>query len=109
MSWEDKSWKEAARDYHAQRGGSRTVIEIEPERLRGLRRLLDDNVSLERAYAELNSSTDAAAATLQAAENLVQLGDVERFRSWLDCHSAEERNAIRKHLEAKRCRSREAR
>src|SRR5690348_16315965 len=32
MNWTDKGWKDAARDYHAQRGESRTVIEVEPER-----------------------------------------------------------------------------
>ena len=53
MTWKDKNWKEAARDYHAQRGGSRTVIEIEPARLRRLRQLLNDSVSLERAWHEL--------------------------------------------------------
>jgi uncharacterized protein YjiS (DUF1127 family) len=67
MSWKDKSWKEAAREYHAQRGGSRTVIEIEPERLRRLRRLLGDDASLERAWHELNSTGGRAAqATVEA-------------------------------------------
>jgi hypothetical protein len=46
-----------------------------------------------------------AAATIMAAEYLVQQGDAERLRNWLDRHSADERTAIRRHLEAKRCRS----
>jgi hypothetical protein len=48
-----------------------------------------------------------AASTIMAAEYLVRKGDVERFRTWLDRHSAQERTAIHKHLEARRCRSRQ--
>ena len=44
----------------------------------------------------------ATIATLKAAEYLVQQGDAERFRNWLDRHSADERATVRKHLEAKR-------
>jgi hypothetical protein len=36
-----------------------------------------------------------------AAEYLVREGDRERFRRWLDKHSAEEREAIRKYLRDK--------
>jgi hypothetical protein len=69
MSWKDKSWKEAAREYHAQRGKSRTVIEIEPERRRSLRQLLSDDVSLERAWHEVNTAHlrgRAAQSTVEA-------------------------------------------
>jgi hypothetical protein len=72
--------------------------------LERLRTLMDDDVSLDRAWRELNRPSSAPEATLRAAEFLVQHGDAERFRAWLDRHSAEERAAIRKHLEAKRCR-----
>jgi hypothetical protein len=47
---------------------------------------------------------DVPIATLWAAEYLIQQGNAERFRDWLDRHSADERIAIRRHLEAKRCR-----
>jgi hypothetical protein len=42
--------------------------QVEPERLAQLRRLLDDNVSLERAWAELNQRhrSDAPQATVEA-------------------------------------------
>jgi hypothetical protein len=55
MNWKDKGWKDAALEYHSQRGGSRTVIEIESGRLRRLRQLLNDSVSLERAWHEINA------------------------------------------------------
>ena len=44
-----------------------------------------------------------AKSTIDAAEYLVRQGDADRLRRWLDAHSAEERIAIRKHLEAKPC------
>jgi hypothetical protein len=72
-------------------------------RLDRLRRLMDADVSLERAWNEINTPGDVPTATLRAAEYLIQQGDAERFRKWLDRHSAHERNAIRRHLEAKRC------
>ena len=67
MSWDDKNWKGAAREYHHARGDRRAVVEIESDRLGRLRRLLADNVSFERAYAELNSTPGrAAASTVEA-------------------------------------------
>jgi hypothetical protein len=45
-AWADPGWARAA--------GRPAVIEIEPERLTLLRRLLDDNISLERAWSMLN-------------------------------------------------------
>ena len=43
-------------------------------------------------------------ATLSAAEYLVREGDTDRLRKLLASHSATERAAIQKHLEAKACR-----
>jgi hypothetical protein len=73
--------------------------------LEKLRRLLDDDVSIESAWHQLSKPLGVPIATLWAAEYLVQQGDAERFRRWLDQHSADERACIRRHLEAKRCRS----
>src|SRR5262249_21703951 len=72
--------------------------------LERLRELMDDDVALERAWRELNKRPpgDVPIATLNAAEFLVKQGDHERFKRWLDTHSAEQRDAIRKHLRAKR-------
>jgi hypothetical protein len=69
MNWDDKNWKQAARDYHAARNGRHAVVEIEPEKLKQLQRLMDDSISLERAYAELNDMREqerAAASTVEA-------------------------------------------
>jgi hypothetical protein len=56
-AWNAKRWKDAATDYRASRGKRRTSDEkIEPKKLRRLRALLADDVSLQRAYAEISSS-----------------------------------------------------
>ena len=50
----------------------------------------------------------AARSTLDAAEYLVGTSDFERLRAWLARHTAQERAAIHRHLEAARCRSRKS-
>jgi hypothetical protein len=70
------------------------------------RRLMADDVTLESAWAEVSKPTGIATSTLQAAEFLVLTGDVPGLQRWLARHSAQERTAIRRHLEAKRCHSR---
>jgi len=84
---------------------------IDPH-IKRLRRLLGDDITtanmlapLARAYAELNKPTHVAASTLAAAEYLVRENDPERLHTWLAKHTAEERAAIQKHLEAKQWRS----
>jgi len=62
-------WKQYAREYHKARAGRPSVVATSPERLVRLRRLLNDNVSLERPYAELNAADrngQTAAATVEA-------------------------------------------
>jgi hypothetical protein len=103
---EDKAWALAAREYHKQRAGRTLIVETKPERLVRLCELLADDVSLERAWVELSKPPQIPIATLQAAEFLILTGDSEQLRQWLARHSAQERIAIRKHLEATRCRSR---
>jgi hypothetical protein len=72
MSWDGESWRKAAREYAAGRAASRTVleVEIEPDRLRSLRWLLEDTVSLDRAWHETKFPTAlkgrAAYSTLEA-------------------------------------------
>jgi hypothetical protein len=74
-------------------------------RLHKLRRLLDDDVSLESAWRQVSRPLGVPIASLWAAEYLAQQGDAERLHRWLDRHSPQERAAIQRHLEAKRCRS----
>jgi hypothetical protein len=61
MSWDSAGWKDAAREYHEARGDRPAVIEIDADRLNRLRRLLDNNVSIDRAWAELNVTKGRAA------------------------------------------------
>ena len=49
-----------------QRADEKRRRQPEPERLRQLRRLMADDVSLERAYSELNRRHCAAASTVEA-------------------------------------------
>jgi hypothetical protein len=58
-AWDAPSWKEAAADYHKVRKGRPSIVEIEPERLRHLRKLMDDSVSCERAWDEINRAARA--------------------------------------------------
>src|SRR6266446_5388231 len=50
--WDAPGWKAAAAEYHD--NNHQSVAKIEPERQQRLRRLMDDDVSLERAWSELN-------------------------------------------------------
>jgi hypothetical protein len=54
-AWNSASWREAAREYHQARAGRPAVVELHSERLAHLRRLMADDVSLERAWAQLNA------------------------------------------------------
>jgi hypothetical protein len=65
--WDAPSWREAAVAYHKDRNGRRLSVEIEPKRLARLRRLLLSEVSLERAWHELNRGDGRAPqATVEA-------------------------------------------
>jgi hypothetical protein len=67
-------WKQAAREYHKARAGRPSVVETSPERLARLRRLLNDNVSLERAWAELNDPRNRPTpeATIEAVWHCIR-------------------------------------
>ena len=54
--WDAPSWREAAVEYHKDRRDRRLVIEIDAKRLARLRRLLADEISLDRAWHELRSN-----------------------------------------------------
>jgi hypothetical protein len=65
-------------------------------------RLLEDDVSLERAWREFNSPDGVALSTLEAAEYLHDLGDLECFKRWFDRQNAAERAAIFRHLDERK-------
>jgi hypothetical protein len=67
-----------------------------------VRPLLNDDVSLERAWREIKAERlrrQIPEAVLQAAVYFVQQGDANRWRKWFDARSPEERAAILQHLE----------
>ena len=66
--WSDPGWRKAARQYHVARAGRLLITEIEPQRLTRLRELLANDVSLDRAWRELNerSGRPAPQVTLVA-------------------------------------------
>lgn len=103
-AWSAPGWREAAIEYHQDRAGRTLVVELEPERLARARRLMANNISLERAYAELNKRApgDVPTVTLDAAEYLVQQNDLQRLKNWLMLHNPDDRAAIRKHLSKRR-------
>lgn len=63
--------------------------------------LMADDVSLERAHAEVSKPSGVAASTIMAAEYLIRANDPKQLRQWLDRHSADERAAIQKYLGGK--------
>jgi hypothetical protein len=70
MSWDSLGWVWATTSYHADRARTHTVLEVkvEPERLQRLRRLLANNVSIERLHAELTDPRNrlTAQVTIEA-------------------------------------------
>jgi hypothetical protein len=67
-AWDAPVWREAALEYHEARGNRVSIAPYTPEAIARLRRLMDDGVSLDRAWHELNSvrNRPAASATLEA-------------------------------------------
>jgi hypothetical protein len=63
--WDAPSWREAAAEYHRDRSG-RVAVEIEPKRLARLRRLMADDISIDRAWHELEADRTAPKATVDA-------------------------------------------
>jgi hypothetical protein len=66
-TWAAPTWREAAFQYHKARGNRVSIAPYTPEHLARLRRLMADNVSLDRAWHELNGrASGAAASTVEA-------------------------------------------
>jgi hypothetical protein len=57
--WDAPSWRQAAVEYHRDRPGP-LAVEIEPKRLARLRRLMADDVSVDRAWHELRDQFSKA-------------------------------------------------
>ena len=66
-AWAAPTWREAAFQYHKARDGRVSIVPYAPEHLARLCRLMADNVSLDRAWHELNGrASGAAASTVEA-------------------------------------------
>ncbi len=68
--WSSSGWREVAAEYHAALGGRVSIVEIESEKLR---RLLDDSISIDRAYREINANRPTPQATIEAV--LSEIGE----------------------------------
>lgn len=102
-AWEAPSWREAAVDYHKDRDGQASVVRYDAAELERLRALMDEDVSLDAAYAALSKPSGVAESTLKAAEHLLRHErDPKRLRAWLEGRSLSERAAIQKHLRGRR-------
>jgi hypothetical protein len=102
--WDREAWAAAGREYHRDRSNRVALVEYTPAQLARLRGLLDDSVTLERAWAEVSKPPQVPIATLHAAEFLLQQKDPAQMRRWLSRHSAPEREAILRHLEQRKKR-----
>jgi hypothetical protein len=72
ISTSSPTWEQAAHEYHRARAGHVLIVETPPERLAFLRHLMSENVSLERAWDEINRTArerynEASEATYDAA------------------------------------------
>ena len=66
-AWAAPGWREAALEYHKTRGNRASIAPYPPEEIARLRRLMDDDGSLDRAWHELHGrASGAAAATVEA-------------------------------------------
>jgi hypothetical protein len=67
-AWDAPVWREAALEYHESRGNRISIAPCTPEDIARLGRLMDDSVSLDRAWHELNNvrNRPAPSATLEA-------------------------------------------
>jgi len=77
-AWADPGWREAALEYHKHRGNRASIAPHAPEHLARLRRLMDDNVSRDRAWHALNGrASGAAASTVEALVYQLRRGGTE--------------------------------
>jgi hypothetical protein len=58
--WDAPSWRQAAVEYHRDRPQRPLAAEIEPKRLARLRRLMADDVSVDRAWHEVRDQLSKA-------------------------------------------------
>src|SRR5262245_55175912 len=82
MTWDAPSWKTAAVAYREARAGHALIVETEPGRLKLLRHLMDDDVSLNAAWYKLNDprSRPTPEATINAVMRAVRERGLEALK-----------------------------
>jgi hypothetical protein len=66
-AWDAPGWREAAVEYHKSCAARRAIVEIEPERVPQLRRLMTEDVSVEQTQRKLaEHRRDGGASTIEA-------------------------------------------
>ena len=65
-TWDGPSWRASAKDYHEQRASRRTSETVSPEGLDHLSRLMADDISIDRAWHELEADRTTPKATVDA-------------------------------------------
>jgi hypothetical protein len=101
-AWTSPSWKQAALEYHHARGGRTLIVETPPEDLARLRRLMSNDVSLERdeinraARERYNEAPKATydAAVYELRYGLPQLKNPNCQRRLSDLSAAQLKNLI---------------
>ena len=111
-AWSAPEWKAAAVEYHHARGARPLIVEIEPNHLKQLRRLMESGVSLDAAWNELKrlareryneapkATYDAAAYELRTY-GLPQLSNLNCQRRLADLSIAQIKNLM---ASLQRCR-----
>jgi hypothetical protein len=91
------SWIEAAVEYAEARRASKRPLVVESDGgcLTRLRRLADNDVSLDAAWRTLNAGQGITQSTIDATLFVIQQRDPERLRQWLARHTPAERAALR--------------
>jgi len=69
--WDAPGWHAAAVDYHKARDGRVSIVSYAPGEITRLRRLMGDDVSVERAWRELSNRRARAAAPEATVEALM--------------------------------------
>ena len=104
-AWSAPEWKAPAVEYHKARGGRPLIVEIEPDYLKQLRRLMEPGVSLDAALNELKRLArerynEAPKATFDAATyelrtyGLPQLSNLNCQRRLADLSIAQIKNLM---------------
>ena len=106
MTWNAPSWKTAAVAYRKARAGHALIVETEPGRLKLLRHLMDDDVSLNAAWYKLNDPRNrpTPVATINAVMHAVRERGLTALeepatKARLACCDAEARAEINKQIE----------